>query len=296
MDIPHRFNTRERQHFLLKSRYSFRIKPRILYVGRLAKNGGWKEDVHCHNFCEIIYISDGRGWVTVDGKQYSVSKGDVVVYNAEVPHQEESSLEEPMELLFMALDHILLPDLPANHLMPDGYRCVYHAGVYQEVFYTSYRQMIVEFEQEDELYIEIAQEISRTVLMYILRMISQQENASKPLLKSNKNTDKALAYIRAHFRENIALDDVAAGCYLDKYYLSHLFTKHEGMSVGKYILMLRVDEAMRLLRETDMSVQKVAESVGFEDVSYFCRIFKKSVTMTPLQYRRQEEQEALNRE
>ena len=65
MDIPHRFNTRERQHFLLKSRYSFRIKPRILYVGRLAKNGGWKEDVHCHSFCEIIYISDGRGWVKI---------------------------------------------------------------------------------------------------------------------------------------------------------------------------------------------------------------------------------------
>lgn len=291
MDIPHRFNTRERQHYLLKSRYSFHIKPRILYVGRLEKNGGWKEDTHCHSFCEILYISEGSGWVTVDGKRHIVTKGDVVIYNPEVPHEEESSVEEPMELLFMALDHVVLPGLPENHLMPATCRCVYHTGKYQDVFFTTYRQMVVEFEQEDELYIEIAQEFSRTLLMYIFRMISQQESRSKPLLKGNKNTDKALAYIREHFRENIALEDVATGCYLDKYYLSHLFTKHEGMSVGKYILMLRVDEAMRLLRETDLSVQKVAESVGFEDVSYFCRIFKKSVTMTPLQYRRQEKKE-----
>lgn len=292
MDIPHRFNTRDRQHFLLKSRYSFRIKPRILYVGRLSKNGDWKEDIHCHSFCEIIFISDGRGSVTIDGKKHDVVKGDVVIYNPEVPHHEESDPNEPMELLFMALDHFLLSDLPANHLIPSHYRCVYHAGIYQDVFYTSYRQMIVEFEREDELYVEIAQEFSRTLLMYIFRMISQQERTAKPLLKSNKIIDKAVTFIREHFRENIALEDVAAGCYVDKYYLSHLFTKHEGMSVGKYILMLRVDEAMRLLRETDLSVQAVAERIGFEDVSYFCRIFKKSVTMTPLQYRRQEEKEA----
>lgn len=292
MDIPHRFNTRERQHYLLKSRYSFRVKPRILYVGRLQKNGGWKEDTHCHSFCEVIFISDGRGWVTVDGQRYEVTKGDVVIYNPEVPHEEESSLEEPMEMLFMALDHISLPDLPPNHLMPANYRCVYHADVYQDVFYTSYQQMIVEFEREDELYIEIAQEFSRTLLMYIFRMVSQQEKHSRTLLKSNKNTEKAVAFIRQHFREDITLEDVAAGCYVDKFYLSHLFTRYEGMSVGKYILMLRVDESMRLLRETDLPVNAIAEAVGFQDVSYFCRMFKKAVTMTPLQYRRQEKKQA----
>lgn len=291
MEIPHRFNTRERQHYLLKSRYSFRIKPRILYVGRLRKNDGWKEDTHCHSFCEIIFISDGQGAVTVDGKRYEVHKGDVVIYNPEVPHHEESSQEEPMELLFMALDHIALPDLPPNHLMPSHYRCVYHAGIYQNVFYTSYQQMIVEFEREEELYIEIAQEFSRTLLMYILRIISQQERHAKLLHKSNKITDRAVDYIREHFRESITLEDVAAGCYVDKFYLSHLFARHEGMSVGKYILMLRVDESMKLLRETNMSVQAIAELVGFEDMSYFCRMFKKAVTMTPLQYRRQEEKE-----
>ena len=82
------------------------------------------------------------------------------------------------------------------------------------------------------------------------------------------------------------MEDIAAHCYLNKYYLSHLFTEIQGMSIGKYIQTLRLGEAMKRLQETNDSVSIIARSVGFTDLGYFCRIFKKETALTPLQYRK----------
>ncbi len=294
MDTLHRYDSIERQHYLFQNHYSFKLKPRLLYAGELKKSGGWRENAHKHDFCEIIFVSDGDGYVTLGDERRYLTRGDIVIYNPNTLHSEESSVDSPMELFFIALDRMAITDLEKNYLLPPNYNFVYHSGKYYDTFLSYFSRIITEFENKDEFYVEIAQNLSRTMLMYIFRIINEQTTDSVPLLKGNKSIDLAVKYINGNFKSDITLEDIANKCYVNKYYLSHQFTRHQGVSVGKYILSLRISEAMRLLKETQLSVNDVAEASGFNDISYFCRMFKKTVLLTPLQYRKREKDKNTN--
>ena len=132
---------------------------------------------------------------------------------------------------------------------------------------------------------EICQNISRTLIMYIFRLINRTENASA-LLDKSMTMETVLAYIDENFKRKLTLDEVAEKCYTSKYYLSHLFTRFQGVSIGKYILDKKIDESKKMLASSDFSVVTIAESLGFDDPSYYSRIFKKTVGITPLQFRK----------
>ncbi len=285
METIHRYNSEERQHYLLKHHHSFKLKPRLLYAGELKKNVGWQEHPHSHRFCEIIFVVDGRGCATVNGEQIEFQKGDILIYNPYVEHYEESSMTEPTELMFFALDKFEITDLPKNHLLPPEYSIIYNTSDSYDSIYELFKKMIAEFETKDDFYVEIAQNISRTILMYIFRVINYADLSFNPH-KGNSALDKALRYINENFKSNISLEDIASNCYVNKFYLSHIFTKFKGMSVGKYVLCLKMDEAKRLLETTNLSINIIAERSGFNDPNYFSRTFKKQLGLSPLQYRK----------
>jgi AraC-like DNA-binding protein/mannose-6-phosphate isomerase-like protein (cupin superfamily) len=287
MEINHRVDSKERQHYLFRHHYALKIKPRLLYVGKLDKKGGWREKAHSHEFCEIMYVADGHGTITIGKTVYNVHKGDIIIYNAELVHEEESSSTHPMALYFMGLGGLRLTELPANHLLPPGLDFIYPSGKYAEVYADCFERMIPEFEKKEQFYAEITQNLAMTMLMYTFRLVNEQNKEANQLLQSNANIRQAIAYIQSHLSENLTLDEIARQCHMSKFYLSHQFTQTQGISLSKYILKSRITSSMRLLRETLMSVKEIAEKVGFNDVAYFCRAFKTEVGMTPLQYRKQ---------
>ncbi|MBQ9860328.1 MAG: AraC family transcriptional regulator [Clostridia bacterium] len=288
MEKMHRYDGKGRQHFLFKEHYSFKLKPRLVYAGYLDKSAGWSEQDHWHNYCEILFVSEGKGQITVDGVTRAVYAGDVIVYNAGVSHEEQSDDEEPMELRFMALDRLQITNLPKNHLLPPGYSVVYSADRYYDVIHNYFQRIVQELNARDSFYAEIAENMARNLIMYLIRLINEQQKDSVDLLHGNKNIQIALEYMRANFRQELSLEEIASQCYLNKYYFSHLFTRLQGMSVGKYIQNLRIAEASRLLRESDRPVSDISVEVGFNNMSYFCRAFRREMNMTPLQYRKRE--------
>ncbi|MBR4109741.1 MAG: AraC family transcriptional regulator [Oscillospiraceae bacterium] len=285
MAVTHRYNTSERQHYLLEQHYSFRLKPQLLYVGQLDRQPGWTEELHTHDFVELIFVLDGKGTATIDDQTFPIKKGDLVVYNAGLTHSETSSTDAPLELQFLAWDKLQITDLPPNWLIPPSYGYIFASEEMYPVFCQYFRTLLQEFETKSHLYIDVAQNVSRTLLMYLFRLINQTgSNAS--LLGKNRTIAHLLSYIEQHFREQLSLEQISQACFCNVYYLSHIFTQEQGMSIGKYILSRRMEEAKRLLRETSLPINEVGVAVGLPDASYFCRIFKKTCGMTPLKYRR----------
>ncbi|WP_019533729.1 response regulator transcription factor [Paenibacillus ginsengihumi] len=92
-------------------------------------------------------------------------------------------------------------------------------------------------------------------------------------------------YIEAHFHKNISLKSIAAEFYMNPVYLGQLFKKHYGMYFNDYLLRLRVNEAKKLLRQTDLRIYEIAEKVGFSNAEYFVTQFEKTEQMTPSEYR-----------
>ena len=103
--------------------------------------------------------------------------------------------------------------------------------------------------------------------------------------KSNEITKKAIRYISKNFTRNLTLDDVAGHVHLNPAYFSTLFKQSTGSSFKEYLNMVRVEESKRLLANTDYSIIDIALATGFEDQSYFSKVFKKYTGLTPKQYR-----------
>lgn len=104
----------------------------------------------------------------------------------------------------------------------------------------------------------------------------------------SKNQDiikKAILYISEHFNTPLTLEDVASYVHLHPSYFSTLFKQVTGSSYKEYLNMVRIEESKRLLSGTDFSILNIAVAVGFEDQSYFSKVFKKYIGQTPKQFR-----------
>ena len=108
-------------------------------------------------------------------------------------------------------------------------------------------------------------------------------------LKSVKHADliqKAIRYINANYAKDVTLDDVAFHVGLSGSHLSRLFREATGKTFIAYLTDARVGVSKELLADLSVSLAEIGPRVGFEDQSYYTRVFKKRTGMAPGQYRR----------
>lgn len=104
-----------------------------------------------------------------------------------------------------------------------------------------------------------------------------------------KNVDvihKALRHIRQNYAQKITLDEVAEMVHLSPSYFSKVFKKEMGCNFNTYINRLRIEKSRMLLLHKDMRLVDIATAVGFEDQSYFTKVFKRMTGISPHQYRK----------
>ena len=124
---------------------------------------------------------------------------------------------------------------------------------------------------------------SNGLLLQLISLLTPQDTErSQP---EHDAIMSVMLYISEHFREDIALEQCAAHAHLSLGRFSHLFRELMGISPHQFILSRRIDEAKELLRYSTMTVGEIAKSVGFEDASYFSRIFRKHTGHAPTDYR-----------
>ena len=115
--------------------------------------------------------------------------------------------------------------------------------------------------------------------------------AQKTVLTPQETEGKAdlfgsvMAHIRQHYDEEFTLEELAQQFHVNSSYLSSLFVKKIGMSFSYYRNNLRIQRAKELLLHSDRSVSEIALEMGYGSISYFNRVFKEMVGITPVQYR-----------
>ena len=97
-----------------------------------------------------------------------------------------------------------------------------------------------------------------------------------------------LNYIQANYLR-VTLDDLSEKFFLSKPYLSKYIKEKSGMTFGEIVKKARMKKAKNLLKTGNMTVEKVALAVGYQNVEHFNRLFKKAYDMTPVQYRNRKE-------
>lgn len=99
------------------------------------------------------------------------------------------------------------------------------------------------------------------------------------------HVQKAIAYIESGFAQEISLQQVAGQVHLHPGHLSELFKKETGLTFGDFVTNMRIRRAMEMLAVSPAKVSEVAAIIGYEDVKYFSRLFKKHTGKTPSEFR-----------
>ena len=117
----------------------------------------------------------------------------------------------------------------------------------------------------------------------------QTEDGDETVLINNETNgfivNKAMEYIREHYKEKIYLADVADYVFVSQWHLSKLLNKHTGKNFSELLNKIRVDRAKELLRDQSKRIYDIAEEVGFQDLAHFSRVFKKMEGISANEYR-----------
>lgn len=137
---------------------------------------------------------------------------------------------------------------------------------------------------ESLAYCESIDEIIEWYYLFMDRYFKSLERAKQNIY--GREIAKAVEYINRNYRQELKLGDVANHIGMNESYLSHIFKKQTGNTFTDFVNNIRIKKAQALFRREDMNVQEVSELVGYANVSYFSRVFKQIVGVTPNEYRK----------
>ena len=259
-----------------------RLSAKLLYVSTAKYGGDWHSVPHTHACAEMFYVVGGRGQFQIEDRVYPVVTDDLVVVNPQVRHTETSLDANPLEYIVLGVDGLeLLVDKEENQQF-----CIVNfkntGGDIQ--FYL--RDMLREIEGKAPGYDTVCQDLLDILIVHLMRGsdFSAQMVPSSPQV--SKEGAAVRRYIEGHFKENLTLDDLAEVAHLNKYHMTHLFTRDYGVSPIRFMLSLRIRESCYLLRTTDHSLAQIARITGFSSPSYFSQSFRKAEGISPTDYRK----------
>lgn len=248
---------------------------------------------HWHSYFEITYVQEGQGNYFVNGQEYMMEPGDIIIFNNVEAHGWKL-MGEDMKLLVIIFSPEFVAEklsvFDSEYLKPfveRGSNFKNRIGSEESVSHEirkGIREIYAEWQQQKEGYpLMIKANILRILTMLIRTY--QDESKSGEMLKEKKNAmkrlEQAVAYIDTHYSEKITLEEVAAAAYMSSNYFSSYFRKVMGISFSEYVTRIRISHARELLRDTDKSVTEIAMECGFHNISNFYRLYKKHVGKPP---------------
>lgn len=256
------------------------------YVLNRRRDAGDQLDLAWHEEMEIKYIVSGSAHINFGTKVEQVKQGDIVVINSCQYHTNQFDPGE--EVVY----HLLCVDLSRLGIKEELLYGERNRGIrFQNIIrgdpdvVRSGEQMFSAFalQQDPLLHLGLFLAFFANLKQYTEEQIPKA-SGGKRLRGQEEIVHMAFSYIHDHYREAIRLSDIASRCYVTESHFCRVFREFTGETPIVYINKLRINKAIALLNNADLSFAEVAAQVGFSDGSYFCRNFKKYTGVSPTVY------------
>ena len=262
--------------------------PQLVYVSKLeGKTNLPPRRLHSHqDVAEIVLILDKPGICQIGGQIYPVQKGDLLMYNPGVLHDEAYSGQQ-LPLLCCGISGIKRSGLSDNHLLPDTARPVLAAGENFPRLQVLMQMMFDESQKRSKYSSRICQELFHALWYTLVEQIDAVCGESgRPIGQHEWLSERVKEFVDSHLTESYTLEQMANEFQVSVSYLSHSFKRATGHSVMQYMTQRRIGEAQTLLVTTTQPIKQIAQRMGYTDLSYFTRVFTHNVGMSPRKYRK----------
>ena len=253
------------------------------------------EEIHDHDFVEIVYIMEGSSKHYINDEAFEVKAGDLLFINYGCTHAFQ------VHGKLIAYNLMIRVDYFTKNMIKDG-------NLFYMLALTSFEKIqrelndksplvYFDFDEQDDivhLFKSIEAELSKDelakslvldsyiniLLCKICRKIFVKDSEKDLLIPQD-----ILDYISEHFNEKISLSDLSERCFYNPAYFSRLFKKAFNMSFTDYIMDLRLKRCCELLKTSDYAIARIIEECGFSDRNTFYERFKNKYGCTPSEYR-----------
>lgn len=239
---------------------------------------------HLHKELELIYVQKGACCAIANGKEYTLSDGDIF-------------------LTFPYQVHYYLDAVPGEyfvHAFPASALTIIEKTINSHELLNNLFRLDSD-SAEAEYFHKIRNASGPYVvaerLAYLILIMSKllPRCDIRPITHSSSATvQNILEYCSTHYTENLSLDTLSEQLHLSKYYISHSINRHINMRLSTFINSMRVEAACKMLSTTNKRITEIAQAVGFDTIRSFNRSFINTVGITPKEFRQRNTQEPNN--
>ncbi|HZG88189.1 AraC family transcriptional regulator [Paenibacillus sp.] len=261
-------------------------------------------DEHGHDFVELVYVVRGRGRHHFAGASYDIHAGDVFIINPGETHAYSVQPGDRMEIINCLFMPSFIPDSLLRELDVTNAMDYFYVHPFLQHDHRFNHRLNLRGDEADHVLAllegmlrEHAQSntgyatVIRLQLLELLILLSRYYKGLRARTESPRQQEGTMTarrlygYMERNYDKKMTLQSLSELFNVSERHLNRLVRKQYGKSVVDVLHDIRIARAKRLLCETDEKIISIAAMVGYEDSSFFTRLFQRHVGCSPSQYR-----------
>lgn len=247
---------------------------------------------HWQETTEILWIQTGLLNLKIQEKYYIGKAGDIIYINPRQLHEMQSQTSDCSYLAFIFplswLQFAQMDEVSEIYLSPLIERNAQiitrlPSSVAQQV-YTAFQEIYDNYCSNNGNWLIIkANLLHFYACLYQNNLVTyeQQEDSAQMRLLL-----EIALYMQTHYKEKLSLEQLGREFHMSPKYFSVFFQKHFSRNFTEYLSAIRIEHAKKMLVESDADMELISQQTGFSSGSYFIRIFRETLGLTPGQYRK----------
>lgn len=241
--------------------------------------GDWSSISHSHSFTELFYVREGKGNFLIENQIFPIEKDDLIIINPHLSHTELSDKKQPLSYFTVGVNGICFSFRDAKDFQ------IFNCRKKKTDLLFYFHSIFQELNAKTEGYERICRNMLESLTIQLRRIT---DSAFEVITAQQPSRECAAIkhYLDSSYSEPITLDTLSAVSHLNKYYLSHEFTKYYGISPISYLNRRRIEVCKELLENTDHGISDIAHLTGFSSQSYLSQSFRRYCGMSAGAYRK----------
>lgn len=234
----------------------------------------------------LEYVVDGYGYINVDGENYTASAGDVYILRKRTTHTYWSDAKKPWVKIFFNIRGSLAEKILEEYKLGIKGKVVLRGDGLESDF----RELLAKLSNDTVSQAEKFDLAALDFLKIIIKLSNLdklQGDLSGELLSVEDEMNRLVEYIAMNPKRIVGNQELADVIFRSKDFVIKRFHTNFGVTPYEYQIQQKIFSASNMLKNTRMSVQEIASSLGYDDQHYFSYMFKKRCGMSPTQYRKQ---------
>ncbi len=252
---------------------------------------------HSHDFFELVIVTRGSAMHRLEGKEFPVAAGDIFLLQGRQRHffYDRKNLDlinimyDPKKIALPENELRRMPGYCAMFMLEPNYRHQHRFASrlhLDRVPLAHVERLAEEMEKESNAQNPGYEVLLRARLLELLAYLSRAYTSSSTVeAHALLRVGNVIGALENDFSKDWKLEELVRTAHMSRSNLMRIFRKATGQTPIEYLIRLRINKAMELLSNTDLTITEIAMETGFNDSNYFTRQFKRVIGKSPSNYR-----------